>query len=438
MASSIDHNQLWEVVATAKGALARSHFKMASSISLQRALELVAAVPCSPLLQEIVPLSLALGRTLAEAIESDGPWPATDRSAMDGFALLSSADFSAGQKLSVVGASRAGHPFVGRLQKGQCVRIMTGAVLPDGADSVVPVEQTSGFFGDEVELFAAVKPDQHVRLLGSECRANAVVMPAGIRIRAAEIGALAVLGITAVKVALQPRVAILATGDEVVPVTSVPLSHQVRESNSWALAAQVCESGGQPNRLGVALDEAASLRALLQRGIETSDVLLTIGGISKGTHDLVHAELAALGVERIFHGIELKPGKPTFFGQMRRADRTVFVFGLPGNPASCFSVFDLLVRPLLCRLLGQPVARWTADALLAGAGWQANSRLQAVPARLVVCAKGTRAELAPASPSGDPFSMLHGDGYALLPAQAKPGECRTATFVSYASGATQS
>lgn len=118
---------------------------------------------------------------------------------------------------------------------------MTGAVLPDGADSVVPVEQTSGFFGDEVELFAAVKPGQHVRLLGSECRANAVVMPAGIRIRAAEIGALAVLGITAVKVALQPRVAILATGDEVVPVTSVPLSHQVRESNSWALAAQVCE-----------------------------------------------------------------------------------------------------------------------------------------------------------------------------------------------------
>src|SRR5690606_28456227 len=133
----------------------------------------------------------------------------------------------------------------------------------------------------------------------------------------------------------------LATGDEVVDVGTVPLPHQVRNSNAHALAAQVREAGGEPIDLGIAGDREAELRAALQRGLDDADVLLTIGGVSKGTHDLVHGTLAALGVEARFHGIALKPGKPTFFGVHGAGGRTGYVFGLPGNPASCFTVFDL-------------------------------------------------------------------------------------------------
>ena len=408
---------------------------MAPTISLLRAFELVVAAPCSPTPVESVALARALGRTLATSVATEGPWPATDRSAMDGFAVVAGPGVGPGTRLPVVGASLAGHPFAGHLRAGQSVQIMTGAVVPPGATAVVPVEHTSGFGGAEVELRAEVKPGQNIRPLGSECSAGTVVLPAGTRIRAAEVGALAVLGVTSVPVRARPRVAILATGDEVVPVDTAPLPHQVRESNSWALAAQVEECGGEAMRLGVALDEASSLRTLLSQGLDTADVLVTIGGISKGTHDLVHTTLHELGVDAVFHGIELKPGKPTFFGQLQRAGRTVSVFGLPGNPASCFTVFDLLVRPLLQRLLGAKAPAWPASALLAGVPWKPNSRLQAVPARLVADAAGARAELTPPSASGDPFSLLHGNGYALVPPQAKPGECAQGTFVDYASGA---
>jgi molybdopterin molybdotransferase len=318
---------------------------------------------------------------------------------------------------------------------------MTGAVLPAGADAVVPVEQTSGFAGDTVEVRSEVRRGQNVRPRGSEAAAGQAMLAAGTRLRAAEIGVLAVLGRAVVPVHARPRTAILATGDEVVPVDQAPLPHQVRESNSWALAAQVEECGGAPARLGVAPDAEAPLRALLARGLEQSDLLLTIGGVSKGTHDLVHDTLQALGVVQVFHGIELKPGKPTFFGQLRRqgsgGERIVSVFGLPGNPASCFTVFDLLVRPLVRRLLGQFVGAGAgagSAARLAGALFKANSRLQATPARLLVAADGACAELLPPSPSGDPFALLGGDCYALLPPNARPGEVASVPIVGYGDG----
>jgi molybdopterin molybdotransferase len=411
---------------------------MASTISLQQAQAAVAAAPCGRTPAETVPLAQALARTLAAAVATDGPWPPTDRSAMDGFAVAAGPGLAAGSRLRVVGESLAGHPYAGAVGSGQAVRIMTGAVLPAGADAVVPVEQTSGFAGDTAEVRSEVRRGQNVRLRGSEAAAGQAMLAAGTRLRAAEIGVLAVLGRAVVPVHARPRVAILATGDEVVPVEQAPLPHQVRESNSWALAAQVEECGGAPLRLGVAPDAEAPLRALLARGLEQSDVLLTIGGVSKGTHDLVHDSLQALGVVQVFHGIELKPGKPTFFGQLRRqgsgGDRIVSVFGLPGNPASCFTVFDLLVRPLVLRLLGQPAAPGSAAARVGGALFKANSRLQATPARLQLAADGARAELLPPSPSGDPFALLGGDCYALLPPNARPGEVASVPIVGYGDG----
>jgi molybdopterin molybdotransferase len=196
----------------------------------------------------------------------------------------------------------------------------------------------------------------------------------------------------------------------------------VRESNSWALAAQVAECGGEATRLGIAPDEPRALRALLQRGLADADVLVTIGGISKGTHDLVHGELAALGVRTGFHGIDLKPGKPTFFGLADGEGGPRYVFGLPGNPASSFTVFDLLVRPLLLALQGQVPGDLVARIRPVGAPWQPNARFQAVPARLCATADGVVAALAAPSPSGDPFRLVDGDAYVLVPGHARPDD----------------
>ena len=384
---------------------------------------------------ERVPLQAANGRTLATEHRTDGPWPATDRSAMDGFAVAAgAAGIAAGATLPVVGQSLAGRPFERALGPGEAIRIMTGAVVPDGADAVAPVENTSGYEGNEVTFSVEVVAGANVRPQGSERAVGAVALRAGRRIRAAEIGVLAVLGRHEVEVRPRPKVAIVATGDEVVPVESVPLPHQVRESNSWALAAQVAECGGEPQRLGIAPDEPDALRDVLRRGLADADVLLTIGGISKGTHDLVHTTLAELGVATEFHGLKLKPGKPTYFGTRRAGDREQYVVGLPGNPASTFTVFDLLVRPLLTRWLGGDPGEWGARVPLGDTTWKRNWRLQAVPTRLVPGADGQLvAELAKPSPSGDPFSLLQGSCYALVP----PEQLRAdATSIELAGGSS--
>ncbi|MBL8730122.1 MAG: molybdopterin molybdotransferase MoeA [Planctomycetes bacterium] len=409
---------------------------MAKVLSLLQARELVLARSRMAPPVEVVALAAAHGRTLAEAVHADGPWPATDRAAMDGFAVAAgTAGLPAPSRWPVVGESLAGRPFAGALPAGAAIRIMTGAVVPLGADAVVPVEQTSGYDGGVVTFAQPVRAGQNVRPMGSELRAGAPVLAAGQRLGAAAIGALAVLGRSEVRVARRPVVAILATGDELVPVEQAPLPHQVRESNSWALAAQVAECGAVAQRLGVAPDEAAMLRQMLQRGLAAADVLLTIGGVSKGTHDLVHGTLVELGVQPVFHGLDLKPGKPTFFGTRDAADGARFVFGLPGNPASSFTVFDLLVQPLLRQLLGERLDAALPVAVPAGAEWRPNARLQAVPVRLRAGAAGElRAELAPASPSGDPFGLLGRDGYVLVPPQQRPGDVATLPIVPGSAG----
>ena len=192
--------------------------------------------------------------------------------------------------------------------------------------------------------------------------------------------------------------------------------HQVRESNSWELAAQVADCGGVAARCGIAPDEPVGLRAMLEEALVDADFVLTIGGISKGTHDLVHETLRGLGVQTEFHGIKLKPGKPTYFGVRDQVGRQQYVFGLPGNPASTFTVFDLLVRPALKRWHGSDPGAWGARVALADTTWKKNWRMQAIPAALVAGEDGRlAARMAKPSPSGDPFSLLTGACYALVP-----------------------
>lgn len=407
---------------------------MAGVISLAAARQEVLVAQCVPCPAETVALTDAAGRWLAEDIHADGPWPVTDRSAMDGFALGLGAQEAvpAGSRLPVVGESLAGHPFPGTLPPAAAIRIMTGAVVPPGADTVVPVEHTSGYEGAEVELREPARRGQNIRLMGSEVRSGQLLLARGTRIRAAEVGALAVLGRVRVAVARRPVVAILATGDEVVPAECTPLPHQVRESNSHALAVQVAECGGTALRLGIAPDEPVALRALLARGLAEADVLVTIGGVSKGTHDLVHTTLAALDVHARFHGIQLKPGKPTFFG-LAPASRAVFA--LPGNPASCFTVFDLLVRPWLHRLCGATVRAEPEFARAGGTLPRANAREQAVPALLAPDAHGALvAHMLPVSPSGDPFALTPANGYVLVPPGTAPAAGALLPVVPFGTG----
>ena len=239
------------------------------------------------------------------------------------------------------------------------------------------------------------------------------------------------LGIDQVPVFCRPVVAILATGDEVVPITSVPATFQVRDSNAWSLAAQVAAAGGEPRRCGILPDEPTGLKDGLRAALEEADVVLTIGGVSKGTHDLVHETLDELGVEEAFHGVKLKPGKPVYFGARRdrsaagmQMPRKTYVFGLPGNPASAFTVFDLLVRPLLGWLSGEAVAEPQMPlARVTGQPFRKNWRLQAVPATLRTGPDGQlQAELGSSKPSGDPFSLLGHAAYALIPPDTAPAE----------------
>ena len=368
-----------------------------------------------------VPLSSALGHRLFADLRADGPWPSTDRAAMDGFAVVAGAQgLAPDARLRVVGASLAGHPYDGTLVAGTTVRIMTGGVVPAGADAVVAVEDTSGFADAEVTLRVAVTAGAHVRRRGSEVAAGELLIARGTRLRSAEIGALAVLGCDPVEVCRPLRVAVLATGDEVVPVGTRPGPHQVRNSNGPALRAQVQEAGGEAIDLGIAGDDAAALRAALERALAEADIVLTVGGVSKGTHDLVHGTLRDLGVAAVFHGVKLKPGKPAFFGVLDRDARRRYVFGLPGNPASCYTVFDLLVRPLLEAWMGGTSAP-ASSVRMAGATATRNARDGCLEAVLDVV-----------RPSGDPFSLLRGDGYALIPAGEDPATLDRVDFVRYA------
>lgn len=393
-------------------------------ISLEEALALVRAAADVLMEPENVPLANTVGRHLALDVHADTPWPATDRSAMDGFGVRAgAAGLAQGATLAVVGECLAGHPFPGTVADGQAIRIMTGAVVPESVDCVVPVENTSGYGGSEVTLNVAVTRGDNIRPLGSEVAMGQLLLAQGTRIGAAEIGALAVLGIDPVPVFRRPKVAILATGDEVIPIHRVPQTHQVRNSNSHALAAQVSQAGGEPLSLGIARDQEPELRAALAKGLDQAEVLLTIGGVSKGTHDLVHRLLEELFVEEVFHGVAIKPGKPTFFGRVS-GNAPRFVFGLPGNPASCFTMFELLVAPLLARLAGaqDPTTEDTAArARVGGQPFRKNRRLQAIPAKLVLGADGVlTAALSSFQPSGDPFGFLGADAYGLIPPEATP------------------
>jgi molybdopterin molybdotransferase len=297
---------------------------------------------------EDVVVAAAAGRVLADDARVIVDLPPFDSSAMDGYAVRA-ADTPG--RLVVSGQSAAGRPYEGRLAVGHAVAISTGAVVPDGADAVVPVEETRRD-KDDVSV-EHVQPGAHVRLRAGDARAGDVAVEAGTRLGPPHVGALAAAGLASVRCARRPRVVVLATGSEL-RAPGEPLEPgQIYESNTALLVAQIETAGATAEVLAAVADDAAATGAALAEGLAAADVLITSGGVSVGPHDLVRAALAELGAEEVFWRVAVKPGKPIAFA----VRGPTLVFGLPGNPVSSLVDFELFVRPALRALQGDRESR---------------------------------------------------------------------------------
>ena len=293
---------------------------------------------------EEVPIGEAAGRVTADDLVAPSdlpPWPA---SAVDGYAIRAA---DAGCRLRVVGESAAGHPFRGELRPGTAARMLTGGVLPEGADAVVMVEDTT-LAGEEVDIPAGVLPGANFHRPGSDLRRGETALAAGIALGPAELGLAAAMGFARVSVRRRPRVALMSTGDELVEVGMEPGPGQIVDSNRFALLGALTDAGAEVRLLGIAPDEPDALRRMVVEALREADVLVTSGGVSVGTHDLVKPLLESLGEVHIGR-VKLRPGKPFTFATLPGGK---LAFGLPGFPVSSLVTFEVFVRPALRRLQG--------------------------------------------------------------------------------------
>lgn len=383
-----------------------------------------------PLAGERVGVDDALGRVLSEDVVAEFDLPPFDSSAMDGFALVA----GGGGELPVVGESQAGSPFEGELRPGQAVRISTGAVVPAGADAVVPIERVEVLGADAGDggavriRVAATSPGAHIRRAGEDLHRRDVVLRAGAEVGAAEAGMLAALGRAGAEVARRPRLAIVATGDELVPAGQPLGPGQIHDSNATALRALARRAGADVVARHAAGDDLAATVAAFTEALEGADVLCVSGGVSVGPHDHVKPALAELGFEELLWGVKLKPGKPFWFGV--RGDQ--YAFGLPGNPVSAMVTFVLFVRPALRALQGADPSATRTIARLDGPIPANPDRDQAVRCRLRVADDGWHAE--PTGPQGSHVmsSMLGAGALAIVPAGERdlaPGEQVTVELI---------
>jgi molybdopterin molybdotransferase len=304
---------------------------------------------------ETVPLAEAVGRALAEDVAAVRDQPPFRASAMDGWAVRSA---DAPGALAIVGESAAGRGYAGRLEAGQAVRIFTGAAAPEGCDAVV-IQENAERLGDTVRV-PAVQAGANLRPAGGDFTAGAVLLTAGQRIDPWRLSLAAAAGRAALVVRARPRVAVLATGEELVEPPGRTGPFQIYESGSPALAAMIARWGGVPCRARPVRDElAATVEAM--RGAQ-AELIVTIGGASVGDHDLVRAAAAELGLELKVASVAMRPGKPTFFGTFPDGRR---LLGLPGNPASAFVCAELFLKPILAACQGLPAAPRTIPAKLA-------------------------------------------------------------------------
>jgi molybdopterin molybdotransferase len=362
----------------------------------------------------------ALGRVLASDVRSDMNMPPFDKSAMDGYAVIGAevAPASADRPvtLEVVEEIPAGAVPTRRLSPGQATRIMTGAPIPEGADTVVMVEDTAPLNrGARVQIRRATPTGENICRLGEDIRLGQVVLSAGAFLRPPEIGVLASVGAARVRIHRPPEVAILPTGEEIVEADVTPKPGQIRNSNGPTMCAQVAAAGAKAHYLGIAADNPEDLAAKVRAALDRADILLLSGGVSMGDYDIVKSVLAGIGVRIHFERIRIKPGRPLTFGTAGPK----LVFGLPGNPLSATLGIELLVRPALRKMqrmadLHRPVETAVLDETFE----QKPGRKQYVPA-ITVRREGRRyTRWVGHSGSADLLSLSRSNSLFLVEAEA--------------------
>lgn len=366
---------------------------------------------------EVAPLLRSRGRVLAEDIVADRDFPPFPRATRDGYAVRGADVTAVPAILKVIGEVRAGTSLAGApLAAGEAVEIMTGAPVPAGADAVVMVEYTARQ-GASVEVQRSVSAGENVVPTGSEARAGQLLLPRGMRMSFAEIAAAAGVGKAQVSIYRSPRVGVLSTGDELVDVDAHPDREQIRNSNSYSLAAQVEAAGAEPVRLPIAPDDPVVLRHLIEEGLAL-DLLLLTGGVSMGKYDLVEQALAEFNAEFFFTGAQIQPGRPVVFGRARpeSAANATYFFGLPGNPVSTMVTFEIFVRPLLDALCGAAPSK--LQFLLARLGAEVRTKTgltRFLPARLSGEFDRTEVELVRWQGSGDVAAMARANCFLVVP-----------------------
>ena len=299
---------------------------------------------------EVVPVEQACGRVLWDDVAADRDIPPFDRVCMDGFAFRHEG-LEAGAKLTIIESVRAGFHANRVVAPGQCTAAMTGAPLPPGADTVIPVEDTT-VEGETVTLEKLPPLKRHVAHQGSDCREGQTVLPAGSVLTPTAVAVLATVGKETVTVRRHPRIAILSTGDEIVRPSAPVGPDQIRDSNSYSLASQAHLAGFHQITMGHAIDDQAELTALFEDALQ-ADVVIVSGGVSLGTYDLVPSILTKLGVKPHFHMVAQKPARPLWFG----SSDTTLVFGAPGNPLATVLTFDRYILAALRKMSGLPTRR---------------------------------------------------------------------------------
>jgi molybdopterin molybdotransferase len=393
------------------------------------------------------PLLDALGQVLAQDVTAEFAIPPLDNTAMDGYAVRAvdteGATPQNPKRLPVAGELAAGAVYEGELQPGTAVRIMTGAPIPRGADAVVPFEDTDepsgrefGTFAKPVEsvaVFCAVKKGENVRYSGEDIAAGARVIAKGTLLGASHVGALAAMGSATVRVIRRPVVAVLSTGDELVPLGQPLGPGQIHDSNTYSVSALVKESGGIPKVLGIAADNVDALTAKIRGGLD-ADMLLTSAGVSRGDYDVVKDVLAREG-EIAFWTVRMKPGKPLAFGTFAGDAGRVPHIGFPGNPVSSMISFELFARPAIFKMMGKtgwqrPTLRVVVEDRIA------NRDRRRIFARAVVSERDGRyyASLTGPQGSGVLTSMMIANALAIVPEdvpEVRPGDELTAMMLRW-------
>jgi molybdopterin molybdotransferase len=416
--------------------------KSAGVVSFDQARELVLKYcgRVAPPSATPIPLLQAVGRVLAEPVLADRDFPPFPRATRDGYAVRAADLKATPVSLRVIGQIKAGASFQLCVAPGEAVEIMTGAAVPPGADAVVMVEYTAhDHSSDRVEIQRSVAAGENVVATGAEAKAGQQMLAPGTRLGPSQIAVAAACGQERIRIYRKPRVALLATGDELVELSETPGPQQIRNSNSYSLAAQVEAAGGEAMRLPVAPDEPRKLNTLLHAGL-AADMLLVSGGVSAGKFDLVEPALKNLGAEFFFTGALIQPGRPVVFGELRFAgggngssksraagdpgtlDRfqvprpAIPFFGLPGNPVSTMVTFDLFARPVLEALSGATPARLTSAKARLKKDFKTKTGLtRFLPAVLGGGIYDPQVEVVPWQGSGDLSAAARANCYLVVP-----------------------